>query len=322
MLALPVLGIGVTWSGKFMPDFAAMLLVTLSVGLSWERPRPVISGILATLGILMKPPVVLVLGLWGLASRDQVKKKISYVPFALGMGLFYYTWGLKSISLFQSGEEKFAVHLRPVGSAIFSFMMDINRLGKFLISEFPFAGGIFLLAYLVFLSYKKIGKVALYPWALLFLQVLGVGFLDGNHSYDHPYYFIATVPTLAVILAMSYDVSPKILRIVLLVGMTLHLAERIRWDVTAGTKLLSRDKECLELIKKTPHLPWRKGEVFRSGDTDYPELGLCFAERVGSKKSNYGFYSITSAIPEDCKPIAKTQSLEVVECNPHSNNSK
>ena len=118
----------------------------LGVGLSWDRPRVVLSSFFGALGLLVKPTTVVALVLF-ILHKEKYKawfRNIIWMLIAISISLLYYTLGMKLISRFMEQESLFAVNIRSPIHSILEFILEFKRLGLFCF-ESPFLiGGILL----------------------------------------------------------------------------------------------------------------------------------------------------------------------------------
>ncbi len=86
-----------------------------------------------------------------------------------------------------------------------------------------------------------------------------------------------------------------------------------RWTFEVGPNpALDEDLENLTGLV-TPN-DWKKGATFRHNDPLYPELGVCFGERVASPTSNYGFFWNDEAIPRGCVCLDRSAHICLADC--------
>jgi hypothetical protein len=323
MWLLPLVSIGADWVGKFMPDYPAMLLVLIAVGLSWEKDRPGISGLLAALGLLMKPTSVVVFALWLVRpySRSKIKATSVWLFPALAIAGFYYTYGVSFIREYRELEMQFAIRPPQGLRGLYQFVADPWGLAKFWIKNafFPF-GVCFLLPLYVYRSLEQrrnwFGKL----WLVLLIQIVGIAFLAGNLSLTHDYYFMGIMPVTALLVLQAWDLARvKGLRFFIAAAIGVHLFElcyldfRSQWH-RPPLPYWTAQSECGELKRRHPEFPWGRGEVFRSSPESYPALGLCFGEREGSRLSPYGFFWKDGSLPAECQKVDEMSAVQIVTC--------
>ena len=120
-----------------------------------------------------------------------------------------------------------------------------------------------------------------------------------------------------------------------------HYLQVVYFDLRGLKRLNSENQltpysECKALIEKNPSIPWKKGYIFLSNNSDAPYLGICFAERTNfpnkdyvsienkhndfNKKElknnyQYGFFYKTDNLPTICHIIDNSKSINLVACN-------
>ena len=325
-LLLPVVGISSVFSLKFIPDTLATLLVTLGLGLCWKIPKTM-GIILMGLGILIKPPAVVVL-LLCLAKDDFLayfKRYFYYgIPILLPAGL-YYTMGISWLKGLQDGTGRFFVEMRPPLDALMDFLalpFEILRLvfDKLL---FPFAPIL-----MVPFFRKKQTKLLL----VLTLQLLTIGLLDGDHAFAHNYYFMGLMPTATLILqpilwqafscfSKSYHGSlvGKVAGILLFTVFFVSGLERLSFQARAffvdvPPQRAASFAACEQLKRDLPDLPWDQNFGFMTNPHPYPRLGVCFGERVGFATAKFGFYTVDETVPHGCQSLGEREGVMVVGC--------
>ncbi len=327
MCFVPILSLGGDWVGKFMPDYASMLLVLMAVGLSWDGPRKLLPFCLATLGCLMKPTSISVVPLILLApepNKAVTRAALWSIP-AFAVALCYYTKGLNYIHHFQQMPNLYFLERRPFFAGLWQYFSQVKEVSKFLLLKSYFPGGILL----VLISLAAVSRssrsnqMMASLWLVVLLQMIPVAGAAGAQALSHEYYFISLTPTLAILFLLAYEKSNiTFLKFLLLLGLCVRLMDLSYMDLRPW--LLSRKAinpewralaQCDQLRARTTSFPWHQGKVFRSPSELYPFLGVCFGEREGSKISPYGFFWRNDPIPSDCTSVQQTELLRLVTCS-------
>jgi hypothetical protein len=322
MLLLPLISLGADWSGKFMPDFLSLLLICLSLGLSWDEDRPLLSFGLGALGLLMKPTAVAGFALCLLKRRGtKFYRNFLWILPAIAVGFFYYTVGIRWIQQYQELPNLFAVEKRQIAHALWEYFSEVGAVLKFLAVYlfFPF-GGFAVVGILAWESWLEKKNQFTAFWILLILQLLVVAGLGGGHARMHPYYFLAITIPCAFLFTHAWAISPRPwCRYFLVLGLCLRLVELSHMDLRSLYRkpplrewMLSC--ECQALKKRHPDFPWKQGRVFRSTPENFPQLGLCFGERQGSNRAAFGFFYRNQEVPSACHIVDKTVSLVLAKC--------
>jgi hypothetical protein len=345
-LLLPVVGISSTFVTKFMPDYLAMILALLGVGLLWERPasdlqsvgrktwiQALAASLLIMLGMLVKPTAVTVLVLLFMheGTMFERSKRILWTMVPLIIVALYYTVGLKWIASLQDTSGLYAVEPRPPLASVIDFFSQPKPLFKLIFEDLLFVGSpVLLLCSLPLL--ESASRKALY-WLLgaIFLQLIAIAALDGSHSYVHSYYHIGTAPVVVlslmfVLRGVTFIQEPMRLRrmkIAVVALFALGSASLMYQNLFFELRSLSARRASrfiwhseVEALKSgNPDLPWGQGYVFRaSRKLAYPNLGILFGEREGSSTSEFGFFLIDEVPSEGCRVIDQSQNVALVRC--------
>jgi hypothetical protein len=314
MWMLPIFSFGAVWGGKFMPDFLSVLLVVLAVGISWKEEKPFLSGALGALGMLIKPTSAVVLIILLLRQKLKWRWMSLWPAVSVIVGAFYYTVGTSYLSHYVVGEPRFAVGSQPITRSIVEFF-TVPETGELLYKHLFFPGGIVLVCF-GFLGLKAF-PVRLV--AVVLIQMFSVAALSGAHGLTHPYYYMGLTPVLALIYLYLYvGLRSVAIRVILLLLLSIHLLDKCNMEIhtlysRAATKA-PPTSQCKELLKRHPEFPWGRGEVFRSPDGSYPELGLCFGERENSKVSRFGFWWKKYDPPRDCVVVDESAEIWLLRC--------
>jgi hypothetical protein len=320
IFVLPIVSLGGLYLGRFMPDFISMMLVLISIGLSWQQPRILASVLLASLGLMLKPPSVIVFGLLLLHEdpRRSIRQSLPWVVLSVALGAAYFKFGLAYIRQFQESSDLFFVELRDPFLSLQEFFTNPKELYKLFANKLFFEFGTFVMGAVLIAKLVK-GKVAndLKLWALILIQVLFIGSLDGNHAYIHEYYFIGISMTCCLIFLSSWNsITQNIWRIIVVIALTAHVVDKSQ--VVKGFlfhEMYDTHLECDELKDALPDLPWRTGFVFRTLSETYPRLALCFGERISFDDSMYLLAYRRDPIPDSCQVLAKKDFVLVAKCD-------
>lgn len=321
MWLLPAFSVAQEYSIQFMPDYFSMSLVLMAVGLSWNRLSKW-SLVLATLGLLVKPTSIVIFALYLLHPRKKeiLKRNALWTLLAIGVALTYYVLGTAYIKQFQETTNAFELRLKNPLEAVYGFLSlpkELLRLfGEKLFS--PILSPLLWITVLWF-SWKK----KFVPWQsvwVMFLQTLVIAALGGPLTYKHIYYFIALTPLAAVIFVFILQQLPKQMVLIFFLVLLARVLEvsyfNLRFLLDRHEVFLAAEaqKECPDLINKHPEFPWRKGLVFRSSPEPYPELGVCFQEREGSKVSEFGFFW-QNTLPQACHAVDQSKNIVLARCS-------
>jgi hypothetical protein len=168
---------------------------------------------------------------------------------------------------------------------------------------------------------KRQHSLLLKALGILFAQVILIAILDEVHIFMPNYNFIGTSFVIALLfLAALQSLKDELSRVLLVIFPLLHLCELFiypsspvfaAWNSGEKTKKL----QCRDLVERNPQFPWRKGIVFRSEESPYPDLDLCCGERTGSQVPPYGLYHPESPFPENCKKVDSSKGFQIVSCS-------
>jgi hypothetical protein len=343
VLWIPVVSVSVQSFTRFMPDYLSAMLVLWAIGLSWDRKnRKGLSLLLASLGLLMKPPSVIVFAIFFLSPLPlrRVLNSLGWVLPSISVTAFYYTIGMQYLEFLREIPSLFAVKPRDPIRALISFfsqglsLLDLGIYGLSVPALLVALVGILSLdslrkEILIWLGhlfepssteskneFYRIFKV----FFVLVLQVLFIATLDGAHSFVHNYYFIGTSFVVSLLFLKTLQfLSWKPFRFLLLALPLLHLIELFLYQVRPVFSAWQSGAEiekfqCRQLIERNPNFPWKKGDVFRSVEHAYPEIALCCGERTGSSVSSFGLYYSGNRLPDDCERVDSTQKYQLAVC--------
>lgn len=320
---MPLIGLGLVFFPKFIPDATAMLLVLAATGFLYQRKSPGLATMLLLSGFLMKPTSVIVLALLLLAPRIWDVLRFAFLPIggAFVVTVVYYMKGTAWIQSLAGGESLYRVDPQNPWQALREFLSDLPQLADLFLQGLSFYAGLPLLLLLAFLrKTRPLGRL----WLLLALQVLAIALLDGAHSYHHRYYFMGTLPFICLLLQAALDdlnvsLQGRRLRwglLLLLTGTAVnYMAYEWRpfYIKTPAERFLSF-RDCEELKSRLPDWPWNQAVVFRTTARPFPLVGLCFGERVGSETSAYGLFVDSDPLPAACKEVQRAGHVIGASC--------
>ena len=184
-------GVSQKYVGRFMPDYLSYILVSISIAISWKKPRYVLSFILACIGLLIKPPSVIAFGIVLVKPIKEVLR--NYIPFILPAfisAVLYFTLGIKKIKEVSDITDYFRVAFRPPLESLISFLKQPKEILE--LASYSLFSGLSLFLILVLLRNKEHRKVVGKLLGLMILQVIAGAAIDGDHAFIHDYYFIGT----------------------------------------------------------------------------------------------------------------------------------
>ncbi len=325
MVLLPIFSLGVYWSTKYMPDFLSVLFVVLSMGLSWEKNRPLASLVTASLGLLMKPTAVILFFLM-IAHPKRWRKALElscwWIP-ALGIAFAYYTQGIAFIAQYQDMTSAVGVRPRSLTGGFNELFKNLPFISTFYYERAFFWGGLVLVLLSSLWSFYT--KKTSFPWILWFISILQfvvLAVLDGgNLFYDHYYYLLVLVPVFCLLFVDALaKCESRILYMGLILGLLVPIVEVSLIDLKTlywkpKELIWSMDVQVRELQKRNPSVPWRQGQPFRSSQEPFPFLGLHFGEIQGSKKAKFGFFYREDPFPSECRLLDQTPLVRLVSCS-------
>jgi hypothetical protein len=304
---------------RFMPDFTAFLLVSLSAAYSWNR-YDIKSPLLLALGTLIKPPAVVALVIYLLKPNliAQLRHAIWVLP-ALALTAAYYTLGLDFVSSLSDMKPYFKVDARDPIEGIKGFVTrPKDVLDIFNSSVFTKYLAVPNLALSMHWIQKKVNPhLHMKLWLVLGLQMLLVVFLDGTHSFHHHYYFAGVSMTATLITLFNLQGAHRLVKWAFVLVFVITSLE-FSWY---GVRSLFRSKptmlsQCMSLKRSQPQFPWGQAYRFRSPQVNPPELGMCFGEIQGSETSEFGFWKVKglSKLPKDCAVIERAKDVALIRC--------
>ncbi len=323
---MPLIGFGLIYFPKFIPDSPAMLLVLAATALIWKKQRLGLAAVLLSTGLLMKPTSVIVLGLLLLSRTWASTLLFAWFPLlgSLTLTVLYYVFGTKWIQQLAGGESFYRIEPQNPWQALLSFFSSGTKLWDLFLQGLGFYGALPVLLIFSFLPFvRSLQRL----WLVLGLQVFAIAVLDGEHSFVHQYYFLGTLPVLCLLLQAVLEDLPewgvyKLARFglyTLIFGSSMtYLAYEWRpFYITAPADRFLAFGDCQQLKAKLPDWPWHQNHVFRVTPRAYPLVGLCFAERVGSEQSQYGLFVDSDPLPAECEIVQSAGHLRGALCKSH-----
>ena len=349
MLLLPMFSFSASISWRFIPDFIAVQLCLVAVGLTWEKNQIIKPFFLTLVGLLLKPVTIIVFPLY-LTHKNIWQKKsnlIWLVPVTL-ICYFYYTTGIVYIDKFREIPIFFKVN-KDIGiSSIIDFFSQFNELVEFLNYHPLFPYG-FLIVIFIYSYFSIKNKKLMYfkIWLAIVLQILMIATLDGSHSFVHFYYWFGISPSFCLIALGAWKMleeNPNYVKTGVKSLLVILFLSRFFEIIYLDVRGISSEKrinssipyiDCLTLKNRNSTLPWNTGYVFLSENIGSPFLGVCFGERTnypGEKFGNpndlfssklnagfynnfkYGFFFLNHQLPTYCKIIDKSGKVVLVAC--------
>ncbi len=318
-LLLPILSISQSFIDKFMPDLCAFLLISLAMGmrLGEEKKNAVFSFFLASLALLIKPPVVIALGplLFLLEKKELFKEICKWVVPSMIICLLYYTYGISYLKAITDMPPYFAVHFRSPMESFLGAITKPKLLFRFLVKDL--FNAYILLPIISWDLYKRfVAKQEVIPlvyWLVLLLQTLCIFVLADSHLYLHTYYSMGSSFLVAlIVLTFFKSVDSKFLLSVVLLAIVINQAE----IMIHRSKPLRKNhlfKQCSLIRKKIDFSQIKK---IRTEYRPYPTLGLCLGVIQNSKIARYGVYQKgIDKLPEGGVKVFETQDLIVKDFN-------
>lgn len=292
---------------KLMPDFIAMMMVLIAVGLSFEKNALLKSTFWATLGLLLKPTVILVFPIIFLATKRRVIESIfSWMLISVFCAGLYYTMITAELNSTSDIVPYFYSSLRNPFEQLISFFYMPGEILKLLFKN------IFTIYVLIFiLADLKLNKVQLSAldkkvWGLLGLQVLMGASLDGEHSFVHDYYYMGTSIVVAIIFFRFMQRSFRLSKVALVILLLFNLDK--------GYQAIDRgiNKNLIwQLAEISKQIPANEHRV-RTNQTRYANFGPYLKKIENSKNARYGVYR-KSDIIDDGEIIFQTKDLKLIK---------
>jgi hypothetical protein len=348
ILLFPIFSFSASIGWRFIPDFIAVQLCLIAIGLSWEKVTYIKPFFLTLLGLLLKPVTVVVFPLF-LLNKNIFKSAYNLfwlVPATL-LSFLYYTKGIAYLEKLREIPTNFGVH-KDIGlSSLIDLFSHYNEFLEFINYHPLFPYGIVLVS-VIYLFYI-IRRFAFYHfqlWIVILIQIIMIGILDGTHSIVHFYYWFGIAPSFCLLALGTWDILSKdsnyfkIFLKVLFFGifvarffevcyfdtrLLFHPDRRVNTDVPFV--------DCFLLKNRNPEFPWNKGYVFFSENTEAPYLGACFGERTNYPSENlqesfenpklkdkyrYGLITIKTKLPHHCNVIDRSGKVVIIKCDEYT----
>jgi hypothetical protein len=322
---MPLIGLGLVFFPKFIPDGLAMLLVLAGTGFLYQKKGRAWATLLLLFGLLIKPTSVIVLALLLLAPTliQVLRFALPSITGAFVLTVLYYMKGTRWIQSLAGGESLYRVEPQNPWDSLREFFSNLPQLADLILQGLSFYAGLPLLLFLMMLRrIRPLGRL----WLLLLLQILAIALLDGAHSFQHRYYFMGTLPFICLLLQAALDDLKESRQgrqirwaLWLLIGGSVLTQLAYEWrplyQKTPAERFTSF-RDCEELKTRLLDWPWGKALVFRTALRPYPLLGLCFGERVGSDRSAFGLYLDSDPLPNECKEVQRAGHVIAASCAP------
>ncbi len=277
-----IFGVSQMYWGRFMPDYLAFSLVLLAVGLSFKEINIKASLPLAALGLLIKPPAIIAMGILLIEPKTLLKHMLWIIP-AFIVCILYYTKGIDFIRSVSDHHAYFKVEFRNPIESLINFISNPIKIAKLIYKDlftsfliFPM-GGWMLWRVFKNRSVKYKGLIGIF-----FLQILGIAMLNGDHSFIHDYYFVGASFSTAIIFLLFLKLAPKSLINICLLILTFYQLERGLYE-TRAVFGPNHWKDCARIIE-TGTL--KDIDRIDNPKKNYPTEGLCLGKIQNSKKSN------------------------------------
>ena len=269
--------------GRFMPDFTAFILVSISIGLSWNIANEkksvyrkyLLPAFLASIALLMKPTAIIAFAILLLKPfQELIKKHSIYILPPVILTFLYYVFGISYIKSIADTPDYYAVHFRHPINSLFDFFKAPRQVLNLFLQDFFLGYSLFILLP-VFLQ-KKNRKVFQILGSILLVQVLAGAILDGEHIFIHSYYYMGTSFVICLLLLFFLKNANKLALILFFSILTFFHIERSFYDI----RLLFTDhiwKQC-ERIRKENKGDLKSFERISSPKRIYPFEGLCIGK--------------------------------------------
>jgi hypothetical protein len=291
---------------RFMPDYFSFILTLIGMGYFFNNKKLQFT-FFVSLGLLVKPTsiITLVIFLYVYSLKEVWNKKILlWMLPSIIITILYYTAGMSYLRSLSDQEVYFYTSFR---NPLIQFLDFISHPKEIFLLIFDSIFNIWYMPFLIFavLKYKKGGLLFL----ILIIQILMISILDGHHSFVHDYYYISVSLTVTLLISSLYNIlwfRRFFLMIIIIVSL-----ERLFYEIRPLWNENELWSSCIKLRERNPNFPWRQGYPFNSEKTHIPYLGLCFGERQGSSRAEYGFYFNP---PIECKVIDSEKGINLVKC--------
>ena len=321
ILLLPSMSYSADFFEKFLPDTIAMMLITMGC-FSYVRNRG--NGLIwFTFALLIKPTSVV--GFIFLFLFKNFRKNLyHYLPpllVPLTLTFIYYTKGLSFISSHTVGTpDIFYVAVRNPLDSLKGILNHPSFISDQFLNRFFMMWGTFAFFLMVFFKKKQLPMKVIVQivFGMLFI-FFTISALDGTHLLQHNYYFLSGAPFYCAVFYLLMRNTKKWVTIVACLFIFIHAIELSAQHIKPINFVSYREKmnECQDLIKRNSDFPWKSVHAFRSTDEPCPSIGLCFGEKQGSTRSNFGFYYHLepSKVPAGCHIADESKNFTLVRCD-------
>lgn len=289
-LLTPVYGLTLLYIDRFMPDATAFLLCSLSMFWMWKNEKEVLSILVGSLGMLIKPPVAVVYAVFLLLPVSRWKKLSICLLLSLIPVVFYYTLGMDYLKSHSQMDLYFAVDLRNPFKAVISFFSHPKKLFSLIFKDTLYRYSFVLILLGLFFAHlrKQVKDRNLMTKLLLvlFVQIILLAIINGDHSFMHNYYMIGTSFVACWLLSLSFRQDKRLLIVGLLFLVFTNLERSIYR--TSPLRKGSIRSEARTLLEEVPEL--RSEKKIRTKFTPVPRLGLVFGKIQNSSSAKYGIY--------------------------------
>lgn len=322
MRLLPIAGILIGHVAKVIPDISANLLVLMSMALLFKKQKPILSIMILTLGLLVKPTAIVTCAILFFDWKTLFNKRtIAILILSVLPSLLFYTFGIQWINDYSKLKSIYSASVGSISyNAIdaFSRPKDIFRyFNSVFFSRFAIVLVLPLAVYMI--RKKGLNKNIVFVVFGLCLQYVFLALTRGHSVHIHHYYSVGLVPTSLILtfyLLKNIDiklVTNIVLSLLIIRNVEVLVNENKALWKTNKTSYKIR-KECLDLKSRNNDIAWGTGQRFRSVYHIYPILGLCFLEFDSSSKGKYGF-TFKDQNLEKCEVIDRTENLKLYKCD-------
>ncbi|MDD0852552.1 hypothetical protein HBN50_05550 [Halobacteriovorax sp. GB3] len=323
MAILPLTSFFIDFSTKLIPDVWSSLLIFIAMGLIISsNSKRLLSFILITLGLLIKPTSITAFGLLLILDKKKVfKVSLSLIAPAVLITIFYYKFGCQFIDFFRTEKSLFAYKIHSPLELFLDFFSEGKRIFKLMNDFFLIRfGSIIVILVAAFKIFSKRDRKVLALLFIISLQLLTIILLRGGMLFAHQYYFLSFTPTLLlfsfyVLRDLNFRFLFTLIAIILVVRnfeLMIHENKSILSQKNRHSRIR---QQCNKLRDRNPEFPWARNFIFRSSQTPYPEIGLCFLERTSSEKSGYGLDFLSTPLPKNCTEVDRTNDIKIYRCD-------
>lgn len=314
-LFLPIYSISQVYIDKFMPDYLAFVLICLAMGmrLGDKKYHCFFAFLFASLGLLIKPPVVVAFGplLFLMDFRQLGKEILKWIMPAFVISILYYTLGIDYLERVTDVPPYFATQFRNPMMSLRDAFSEPKLLTSFLLKDLFTAFTLVpILCWSIYRQFflKKEG-IPLFLWAVLLLQVICIFALDGKHLYHHTYYAIGcSLLCLFIFFLFLKRCKQRCLKILVVLAVFINQMETI----VHRAKPLRKNHLARQCDQIRDTIDFSKIKKIRTTRSSYPTLGLCLGVIQNSESARYGvFFKTDKNIPQN--KVLETKDLFVVD---------